>query len=354
MEFFSQVLEWLRLTLSQVVILAPVTSAPYMFRPFIFLLIFGLIAGVVGTVINLRHCEFNAEATVHSIFPGIVAGAVYGGIGNITLGASLAAVLVACALTWAMRHPSTSEAGTAVILTSFFSLGVILSLKKGDMSGQMEALMFGRLLEMSDRKMAISLAMCLLALLCILLSWRSQIFMAFDTEGARANGIAAMRTDLLFNASICALVVAASSAIGVLLVIGYLIVPGACARLFASSPVRMAISSSLIAAASALLGLYATLLPASHPISPQASVALATIVAFTLTYLATRLRSPRTPHSGEKDTQISSASLPANGRGTLHETPLDAHHARPESASTRTLPAHAGSSTPAATEGGAQ
>ena len=341
MEFFSQVLEWLRLTLSQVVILAPVTSAPYMFRPFIFLLIFGLIAGVVGTVINLRHCEFNAEATVHSIFPGIVAGAVYGGIGNITLGASLAAVLVACALTWAMRHPSTSEAGTAVILTSFFSLGVILSLKKGDMSGQMEALMFGRLLEMTDRKMAISLAMCLLALLCVLLSWRSQIFMAFDTEGARANGIAAMRTDLLFNASICALVVAASSAIGVLLVIGYLIVPGA-------------ISSSLIAAASALLGLYATLLPASHPISPQASVALATIVAFTLTYLATRLRSPRTPHSGEKDTQISSTSLPANGRGTLPEAPLDAHHARPESASTRTLPAHAGSSTPAATEGGAQ
>lgn len=123
--------------------------SPFMFRPLVLLLALGLVSGLVGVIVNLRSLEFNAEAMVHSIFPGIVAGAVFGGIDMIIPAASALALVVAVILAVVSRS-RLSEPGVAVVLTSFFSLGVVLSLKKGDQSGQLEALMFGRLLEVTD------------------------------------------------------------------------------------------------------------------------------------------------------------------------------------------------------------
>ena len=147
---FSGALEALRDLLSGVPGLGWVTYAPYAFRPFVLVVVLALVVGPVSTIVNLRRLEFNAEAMVHSVFPGIVAAAVWWGTRMIIPGAALAAVAATCALVAASRSKRENEAATAVVLATFFSIGVIISLRKGDMSGQLEALMFGRLMEMSD------------------------------------------------------------------------------------------------------------------------------------------------------------------------------------------------------------
>ena len=237
----------------------PLWLSPFFLRPLLFLLFFGIAAGVVGTLVNLRNWQFGAEASVHSIFPGIVVGAVFGGIDWIPAGGGICAIFVAAALTWAMRHRA-HEAAAAVVLTSFFALGVIISLKKGDMSGQMEALMFGRLLEVTPQRMVISLVFCLFACVLVVLSWRAQLMCAFDSAGAGAARVPTTLCDVCLNASMCAIVVAGASAIGVLLVVGYLIVPALAAR--------------LLSCAGGALGMATLLIPLSRPTSPQASVAL--------------------------------------------------------------------------------
>ena len=251
----------------------PLWQSPFFLRPLLFLLFFGIAAGVVGTLVNLRNWQFGAEASVHSIFPGIVVGAVFGGIDWIPAGGGICAIFVAAALTWAMRHRA-HEAAAAVVLTSFFALGVIISLKKGDMSGQMEALMFGRLLEVTPQRMVISLVFCLFACVLVVLSWRAQLMCAFDSAGAGAARVPTTLCDVCLNASMCAVVVAGASAIGVLLVVGYLIVPALAARLLSSSPRQMLAYSVLLSCAGGALGMATLLLPFSRPISPQASVAL--------------------------------------------------------------------------------
>lgn len=251
----------------------PLWQSPFFVRPLLFLLFFGIAAGVVGTLVNLRNWQFGAEASVHSIFPGIVVGAVFGGIDWIPAGGGICAIFVAAALTWAMRHRA-HEAAAAVVLTSFFALGVIISLKKGDMSGQMEALMFGRLLEVTPQRMVISLVFCLFACVLVVLSWRAQLMCAFDSAGAGAARVPTTLCDVCLNASMCAIVVAGASAIGVLLVVGYLIVPALAARLLSSSPRQMLAYSVLLSCAGGALGMATLLLPFSRPISPQASVAL--------------------------------------------------------------------------------
>ena len=88
---FSGALEALRDLLSGVPGLGWVTYAPYAFRPFVLVVVLALVVGPVSTIVNLRRLEFNAEAMVHSVFPGVVAAAVWWGTRMIIPGAALAA-----------------------------------------------------------------------------------------------------------------------------------------------------------------------------------------------------------------------------------------------------------------------
>ena len=279
MTLFSQVLEQLRLAVVNVPGITPLADAPFLFRPLVMVVLLGVVAGVIGVIINLRSAEFSAEAMVHAVFPGIVAGAVYWGINAIIPAASVVAVAAALVLTIVShrsRRGEASEAGTAVVLTSFFSIGLILSLAKGDMSGQLEALMFGRLLEVTDQRLAQAFIVCAIALLLIVATWKEQVAYAFDRTGARASGLRLLALDLVLNTAIAAAVVSASTAVGTLLVIGYLVIPGATARILVSRVRSMVAVAIAVGVGGGYLGMLLMTLPETldKPISPQATVAL--------------------------------------------------------------------------------
>ena len=279
MTLFSQVLEQLRLAVVNVPGITPLADAPFLFRPLVMVVLLGVVAGVIGVIINLRSAEFSAEAMVHAVFPGIVAGAVYWGINAIIPAASVIAVAAALVLTIVShrsRRGEASEAGTAVVLTSFFSIGLILSLAKGDMSGQLEALMFGRLLEVTDERLAQAFIVCAIALLLIVATWKEQVAYAFDRTGARASGLRLLALDLALNTAIAAAVVSASTAVGTLLVIGYLVIPGATARILVSRVRSMVAVAIAVGVGGGYLGMLLMTLPETldKPISPQATVAL--------------------------------------------------------------------------------
>ncbi|BAM26800.1 metal ABC transporter permease [Corynebacterium ulcerans] len=256
----------------------------YLLRPIILLTVLGIVSGLVGVIVNLRKLEFNAEAVVHAVFPGIVAGAVFGGKESIIPYASVVAVVVAVVLTFASRR---SEAGTAIVLTSFFSAGVVLSLKKGDLSGQLEALMFGRLLESTDKRLGEALIVCAVAVLIMVVTWRNQIFVAFDRLGAKASGVNVVLYDAAINVAIAAVVVSASTAIGTLLVIGYLVIPGAAARLVSTRIRHMVPMAMAVGLIGGYFGLWIT--GVSARISPQAAVALSVVAMYFLALGLSRL-----------------------------------------------------------------
>ena len=301
MTLFSQALEQLRLAALNIPGLTVLATYPFLFRPLVMVVLLGVVAGVIGVIVNLRSAEFSAEAMVHAVFPGIVAGAVYWGIDAIIPAASVVAVAAAVVLT-IVSHRShrgeASEAGTAVVLTSFFSVGLILSLAKGDMSGQLEALMFGRLLEVTDERLAQALIVCAVALLLIAATWKEQVAYAFDRTGARASGLRLLALDLVLNTAIAAAVVSASTAVGILLVIGYLVIPGATARVLASRVRTMVLVAIAVGVGGGYLGMLLMALPGTSdkPISPQATVALVMtgilLIAVGVSTARERLRGP--------------------------------------------------------------
>ena len=267
--------------------------APYLLRPIIILGLLALAVGPASTLVNLRRAEFSAETMVHGVFPGIVVGMALGGREAIIPGGAVCAALIAAALTAASRKQRHSEATTAVLLTAFFSLGIVISLRIGDMSGQLESLMFGRLLDITPSRMATSALVLVVAAALLALTWRAQVAVAFDREATRVSGIPVTWIDIAFNAALGAIVVAASTAVGVLLVVGYLVVPGACGRLLASGPRSMVLLAGACALIGGWAGFGASLLRTARPLSPQACVAMGVLLCFVAACAIREIRARR-------------------------------------------------------------
>ena len=289
-----------------------ILTLPYLQRPLILLLILGIVGGSVGVLVNLRAMEFSVEALVHSVFPGMVVGLALGGIDGIVPGAAVVAAVAAAALTFVTRR--AAEAGTAVVLTSFYGVGVVLSLAIGDYSGQLDALMFGRLLDVTDTRLIQTAVLSTAALVILLVTWRKQVAVAFDRNFMVAQHINVTLIDAALNAAIAAVVVVASSAVGVLLVIGYLIIPGAAARLLARTipmMVGIAVAAGLTAA---VIGVVAMNVDVGHQISPQAAVSLSLVAVFVIAIALNTLRTTarsafRKAGAGAKAAKPASQSL---------------------------------------------
>jgi zinc/manganese transport system permease protein len=261
--------------------LDPFTTAfalPFMGRALIVLLVLSLAAGVIGVFINLRGLEFLSDGLTHAVFPGIAAGFVLGGRDGLYLGALIAAVAAAIALTLLSNRRVSSDATIAIVLTAMFSLGVIFVSRSSDYSGQLESLLFGHLLTVTTTEVVVTSVVALVALLLVTVTFRGQLFLAFDRSAVQAAGYRPLVINLTLNVAIALVVVAASSAVGNLLVLAVLIVPGAVARLATGRLGLLFVVSAGFAMVASWFGL-----AAAFGLSVSADVAIpggATVVLF--------------------------------------------------------------------------
>ncbi|WP_139415742.1 metal ABC transporter permease [Agromyces laixinhei] len=230
-------------------------AIPFMGRALLVMLVLAVVAGVVGVLVNLRGLEFISDGLTHAVFPGLAIGLAIGGSAGLLPGAAIAALAGALALTWLDRAGITSDAAIAIVLTATFSVGVIVVSRSDDYAGELESLLFGRVLTIPPGEVVPVVVVSLVALGTVLLTLKQQLYRAFDAKGSRAAGDSAMVLDLTLNAAIALVVVAAASTIGTLLVLALLIVPGAAARLITARMWWLFPAAAIFAAVSAWLGL---------------------------------------------------------------------------------------------------
>lgn len=198
------------------------------------LLLLSLAAGVIGVFINLRGLEFLTDGLTHAVFPGIAAGFVAAGNGGVLIGALIAAAMATVVLTLMSNNRVSSDSTTAIVLTAMFSIGVLIVSGTSSRAGGLEQLLFGHLLTVTDTEALVTAAVAVIALLLVVFTFRRQLFRAFDETSSIAAGYNRVLTDLVLNIAIALVIVAASTAVGNLLVLAVLIVPGALARLVSS------------------------------------------------------------------------------------------------------------------------
>ena len=274
MLIFDSLIDYLQVLFSKVFFLEPLTRAPYIFRPFLVLIILGIVSGILGVLVNLRNLEFVSEGIVHAIFPGIIGGfIVFNGAIGIIPGAILVGIAAAFIFTFSSRHKSSSESLIALTLTVFFGVGIVIVTYVKDMSGQLESLLFGRLLTVTDTLVMQTFFVCLASLCMVLVTWRKQIFRSFDKIGFQSSGFKLLHVDLILNMSLALVIIAASTAVGTLLAIGYVIIPPATAKLICNKVSTMVPVSILVAVLSGYFGLLSIVfVDDSINLSPQAMI----------------------------------------------------------------------------------
>ena len=264
-------------------------TLPFMARALVLLLVLSLVAGVVGVLVNLRGLEFISDGLAHAVFPGIAIGFVWGGREGLFAGAMVAAVLTAVVLALIARRAVAIDAAIAIVFTAMFSIGVIVVSRQTDYVGQLEQLLFGRLLTVSPLEVIQTVIICAVALVIVALTLKEQVFRAFDRVGFAAVGFRPIVLDVLLNVAIALVVVAASSAVGTLLVLAVLIVPGAVARLATNRLWLLFPIAAAVAAAGAWLGLilgYQASVSAGIDLPSGATVVLVLVAGYFLALVA--------------------------------------------------------------------
>ena len=232
-------------------------AIPFMGRALLVMLVLAVVAGIVGVLVNLRGLEFISDGLTHAVFPGLAIGLAVAGTSGLLPGAAIAALTGAVVLTLLARAGITSDAAIAIVLTATFSVGVIVVSRSDDYAGELEALLFGRVLTIPPEEVLPLVVVSLVALVAVALTLKQQLFRAFDARGSRAAGNSGLTLDLVLNASVALVVVAAASTIGTLLVLALLIVPGAVSRLVTERLWWLFPAAALFAALGAWLGLAA-------------------------------------------------------------------------------------------------
>ena len=267
-------------------------AAPFLARPLLLLVALAVAAGTVGVLVHLRRLEFSTDGLTHAVFPGLAIGAALGGTAGLLPGAIGAALAAAVVLALISRRGQPRDTAVAIVLTTFFSVGVVLvSLSRGA-GGSISDFFFGRLLTLTWGDLGVALALIAAAVALVAATARLQLFAAFDAAGARRAGLPVLALELIGTVAIALVVVAASASVGTLLALAVVIVPAAAARALTRSLPSAILLAIGFGAVTGWLGLWLVvqLAELGMDAAPGATVALTMIAGYLVALGAGALR----------------------------------------------------------------
>ena len=254
-----------------------------------------LCCGLAGNFLLLRRMSLVGDAISHSVLPGIViAYLMFRTLTGIPvfLGALIAGML-ATALMEAIHRLSRikQDAALGIVFSAFFALGVILIRGNEHAEGvdlDVECILFGELghvglsLDAIPFRIAQMAGLAALVAALIVAFYKELVITAFDPGLARSLGIRPTVAHYALIATVTAVIVASLEAVGSILVIAVLIVPGATASLLSTRLPVILWLTMLHSLLSAALGFQlANLLNCRH----GAALVVAGMILFVLAWL---------------------------------------------------------------------
>ena len=194
-------------------------------------LLASIVCGMVGTYIVTRRLVFISGGLTHASFGGIGLG-LYTGIPPI-LSAALFAVLSAFGVEWlSKRKDMREDSAIAVFWTLGMALGIIFTFLSPGFAPDLSAYLFGNILTITLADIALLAALAAVLTLFFALYLRPIVYVAFDREFARSQGIPVQLFEYAMMMFIALSIVACLRMVGIVLVISLLTIPQMTANLF--------------------------------------------------------------------------------------------------------------------------
>ena len=191
-----------------------------------------LVCGLLSCWITHMGWSLMGDAISHSILPGVVISHL---VGLPYLVGALVFALITVILVGQVKKSQIVKPDTAIgiVFTTFFALGTVL-ISKVPSQINLSHILFGNLLGVTVPDMLQVLLIGLPIALVLVLKNRDLTLLAFDPTHAQAIGLSVRWLTSLLLIALALAIVISLQAVGVILSVSLLIVPGACARLLTS------------------------------------------------------------------------------------------------------------------------
>jgi manganese/zinc/iron transport system permease protein len=246
---------------------------------------------LIGCFLVVRGMSLLGDALAHAVLPGIVVGfLITGSLQSpwILIGATATGVAAAVLIQWVQQHSRIKEdAALGIVFTTLFAIGVVLITRyAGNVHLDTRHVLYGNIEDFMMKPEAVWIMGVVLfgIVVGITLFYRHLLVTTFDPSLAISLGISAVTVHYVTMAVLSLTVVASFEAVGAILVLALLIMPGATARLLTDRLPVMLLLAVTHGLAATVIGYWLSH-PAVMNTSASASIALAGFGMFLIAWL---------------------------------------------------------------------
>lgn len=255
-------------------------SHTFMVRGFAVTILAASVCALLSCWLVLVGWSLMGDALSHAVVPGIVLAYIVGL--PFSVGAFIAAI-VCVALIAVVRNGSGLKEDTVmgVVFTTMLALGLVL-ISVFPSHIHLQHVIFGDLLGITQADLWQVVVLAPLAAVIVIVKRKDLTLFAFDPIHASAIGLSIKRLSALLLICLAMTVVVAMQAVGAILIVALLIIPGATAFLLTQSFGRMLWIAPLTSALSVTIGIYVSYW---YNMASGATVVLAHGCVFAIVYV---------------------------------------------------------------------
>ena len=218
-----------------------------------------LVTGPLGCFIVWRRLSYFGDTIAHSALLGVTI--AYAMNFNLIIAVFVVSCLLAISLLFLQRRTSLpDDALLGLLAHSVLAIGLvllgILSFIRIDLMG----LLFGDILSVNFTDVLFVWIGGSIVLTILILIWRPLFAGTVNLELAKAEGLNPDLATAIFTLLIASVIAISIKIVGILLITGLLIIPASASRNLSSTPIQMAIISSIIGVCSVIIGLQTSMI----------------------------------------------------------------------------------------------
>ncbi|MDB4618422.1 metal ABC transporter permease [Akkermansiaceae bacterium] len=267
----------------------------------------GATAGLIGTFLLLRKQSLLGDALSHATLPGIgLAFAITAWFGGnakslppLLIGATITGLL-GVLLVLAIRKTTRlkDDAAMGIVLSVFFGLGIAIMKMVQKIPGQssagLDSFIYGDTASMLGSDFLLITATLLITVVACLLILKELTLLCFDDSFASTQGWPVTALDIILMTLVTAVTVVGLQAVGLILIIAFLIIPATAARFWTHKLRHMLWLSAFIGGVSGCFGSFVSASLPNLPAGAIIVISAATIFLFSMIFGPTRGVLPRT------------------------------------------------------------
>ncbi len=231
----------------------------FIIRAFVAGIGLALITGPLGCFIIWRRLSYFGDTIAHSALLGVVI--AYAMNFNLIIAVFAVSCFIALSLLFLQKRTNLpDDALLGLLAHSVLAIGLVLlgivSFIRIDLMG----LLFGDILSVNITDVLFVWVGGSIVLIVLILIWRPLFAATVNLELAKAEGLNADLANAIFTILIASVIAISIKIVGILLITGLLIIPAAASRNLSSTPIQMALISSVIGLVSVVLGLQTSMI----------------------------------------------------------------------------------------------